>query len=192
MLWGIAILKGPFDRGAVLLLLVVMLFSAMGVAGCAASGTPPPAGAATRSAGRLIGRWAGETNIVVNWTQARTLPVQLDIQSDGSVSGKVGDAQLKEGILGNTHPFGLVFGVPEGPRGKPPGSLAADDHFQVTAKLDGPLIAAEQVRRGGVIVAFSLAQDQTLRGGLTSTGSEFGGKDSMKLSGRTMVLCRQP
>jgi hypothetical protein len=128
----------------------------------------------------------------VNWTQAHTLAVQLDIQADGGVTGKVGDATLKDGVLGSTHPLGLVYGVPESSRGDPPASLEAGDHFQVTARLDGPLIAAEQVSRDGVIIVFHLTPDRTLRGGLTSTGSDFGGKDYMKLSARNMVLRKQP
>jgi len=154
--------------------------------------TAPATLPADQSAVRLIGRWAGSTHIVVNWTQAHTLAVQLDIQADGSVSGKVGDAALKGGVLGKTHPLGLVFGVPESAHGQPPASLAADDQFQVTASLDGPLIAAEQVSRDGVIIVFQLAPDETLHGGLTSTGSEFGGKSYMKLATQHLVLRRQP
>jgi predicted DNA-binding protein (UPF0251 family) len=155
----------------------------------------PPATAPTtlpapQSAVQLIGQWTGSAHIIVNWTQARTLAVQLNIQADGRVSGKVGDASLKGGVLGTTHPFGLVFGVPESSHGQPPNSLAAEDHFQVTAALDGPLIAAEQVSRDGVIIVFDLKQDQTLQGGLTSTGSEFGGKYFMRLATRQMVLRR--
>ena len=118
------------------------------------------------------------------------LPVLLDIQPDGTVTGKVGDAMLQDAVLGKTLPLGLVFSVPEKSRGDLPGSSGRP--FEVTAKLDGPLIAAEQVRRDGVIIVFKQAQDQTLRGGLTSTGWDFGGKDSMKLTARDMILERQP
>lgn len=159
-------------------------------------GAPPATAPATlpttpKSAAGLIGRWTGASHIVVNWTQARTLAVQLEIHADGSVTGTVGDATLKNGVLGTTHPFGLVFGVPESSHGTPPASLGEGDHFQVTANLDGPLIAAEQVNRDGVIIVFSLMRDQDLNGGLASTGTEFGGKDSMKLTAQKLVLQRE-
>lgn len=162
---------------------------AAALAGCIGVG---PNDAATQPADQLVGRWAGSTHIIVNWTQARSLTVQLDIAADGSVSGMVGDATLKNAVLGSTHPLGLVFGVPESSHGVPPHSLEADGGFMVTGYLDGPLIAAENISRDGVIIVFHLVQNQTLRGGLTSTGWLFGGKEHAQLDARSMVLQRRP
>ncbi len=145
---------------------------------------------ATQPDNPLIGSWAGSTQIIVNWTQARSLPVRLCISADGSVSGSVGDAQLKEGVIGPTHFLGLVFGVPESSHGTPPALLRTGDSVQITALLNGPLIAAEQINRDGVIIVFKRSGPDTLRGGLTSTGTDFGGKASMKLASRNMVLFR--
>ena len=139
------------------LLAAITLGILMTSASCASTATAPPLGSTAQSITNLAGHWTGTAHIVVNWTQARILPVHLDIQKT---------------------------------RGDLPGSSGRP--FEVTAKLDGPLIAAEQVRRNGVIIVFKQTQDQTLRGGLTSTGWDLGGKDSMKLTARDMVLQRQP
>ena len=44
-----------------------------------------------------VGHWEGNARIIVIWCQHTNLLVKLDIQADGSVTGTVGDARLKEG-----------------------------------------------------------------------------------------------
>jgi hypothetical protein len=47
----------------------------------------------------MIGTWSGDAQIIVNWTDQPSIHVRLEILADGSVSGKVGDAQLKNGRI---------------------------------------------------------------------------------------------
>ncbi len=47
----------------------------------------------------MTGEFKGSAKIVVNWTKQKQLPVEVAIAEDGSVTGKVGDATLKEGRL---------------------------------------------------------------------------------------------
>lgn len=191
MITNMANWKHLLGRGGIWLAIILPIFALVEAAGCTSrspAAPAAPAAPATQSAAPLVGHWAGSTHIIVNWTQARSLPVQMDIHPNGAVSGRIGDAALKDGVLGTTHFAGLVFGVPESTHGQPPASLGAGDHFQITAHLDGPLLASEQSRRDGVIIIFHLLPDQALHGSLTSTGSDFGGKDSMKLAATNMVL----
>ena len=47
----------------------------------------------------MQGRWAGNARIEVSWCRQTNLPVALDIQPDGTVAGKVGDARLRSGWI---------------------------------------------------------------------------------------------
>jgi hypothetical protein len=57
----------------------------------------PAAGSVVTPA--MAGHWEGNARIVVAWCHQKNLPVSVDIQSDGSVTGTVGDATLTEGRL---------------------------------------------------------------------------------------------
>lgn len=43
------------------------------------------------------GHWTGNARIIVTWCRQTNLSLALDIHSDGTVAGKVGDARLKSG-----------------------------------------------------------------------------------------------
>ena len=130
-----------------------------------------PAGDEHSIAAQLAGHWRGDAKVIVNWVAPQRLAVVLDIAPDGRVSGTVGDARLVDaGFVAN--PLGRKL--------------------RIHGKLEGNLIDAERVRRGGVDILVAPAGDGTLTGGLHSTGTEIGGKGSMKLSASDMVLRREP
>ena len=60
-------------------------------------GSDRQSAAAAQVAPAMAGVWSGDARIVVNWTQARRLPVRVTIQPDGSVTGTIGDAALRDG-----------------------------------------------------------------------------------------------
>ena len=126
----------------------------------------------------LAGRWTGTSGVVVEWAKQKQLPVVLDIAPDGSVTGSVGDANLVNARLAKG-------------RGAVQRSLGWARDFRVHGKLEGDLIATEGVRRDGVDIVFDRADDGTLVGGLTSSGSKVGGKDEMQLAAGKMVLRRE-
>lgn len=47
----------------------------------------------------LAGGWTGEAKVLNSYTDTRQLAVALDIGSDGSVTGKVGDAHITSGRI---------------------------------------------------------------------------------------------
>ena len=47
----------------------------------------------------FIGTWKGEGKIIVTWCEQKQLPFELQIDSDGNVSGKIGDAHIRHGKI---------------------------------------------------------------------------------------------
>jgi hypothetical protein len=45
----------------------------------------------------MVGKWSGTADIFVNWTKARTLPVEIVLTADDRVTGKIGDAVIANG-----------------------------------------------------------------------------------------------
>jgi hypothetical protein len=45
----------------------------------------------------MAGHWEENGRIIVSWCHQTSLPVKVEIQADGSVTGTVGDAKLTEG-----------------------------------------------------------------------------------------------
>jgi hypothetical protein len=151
------------------------------ISGCtestgSAQSTTAPA-PTTQTASSLAGRWTGSANIAVNWTRQKQLPVQLEIAADGSLSGTVGDASLVNAKLSPS-------------RGSLQRSLGWGRDYRIHGQLKGDLIKAETIRRDAVDIVFDQLDENTLVGGLTSSGTDFGGKESMKLAAGNMKLIR--
>jgi hypothetical protein len=133
---------------------------------CAASPfTPPP---------ELVGHWRGEARIIVTWCEQDTLAVDLTIETDGSVQGRVGDATLAEGRL-------------EANRGTIGRSLNLKTDYIVSARLVGAIVAAEGIAREQVLIPVN-HQSGRLVGGLHTSGNHVGGKADMVLSAADLVL----
>ena len=48
----------------------------------------------------MIGQWEGTGKIIVTWCEQDSLPVDIWIDENGIVTGKVGDAEITAGTLG--------------------------------------------------------------------------------------------
>ncbi len=86
-----------------------------------------------------VGTWSGMAKSDVSWTEKDSIKVFVNIDSWGNVSGKIGDAQLKDIALirdGNKY---LTFKYPK---------------YKIEASLDGPLIREENVNRRGATIFF--------------------------------------
>lgn len=126
----------------------------------------------------FAGRWHGSAEIVVNWTTQRTLEVHIVIDSAGRVTGMLGDARIVDGhVQPNRGALARWFGW--------------RSDYIITGTLDGAIIEAEGVVRSGVRIPFNVVADR-LEGGVHTTGSKTGGKESMMLSARGLVLRRAP
>jgi hypothetical protein len=116
----------------------------------------------------MTGQWEGNAQIIVSWTTQRTLPVTLGIQSDGKVSGKVGDATLTNGR----------FKANRGWLGR---NLNIKTDYIITGDLNGPVIAAENIKRKGVMMPLTFATN-AFKGAVHTSGTHVGGKKRMVLS----------
>jgi hypothetical protein len=124
----------------------------------------------------MVGPWQGSARIVVDWCKQQRLPVAIDIKSDGSVSGKIGDATLKNGRLSrNRGPIGRKL------------NLATD--YIIKGDLTGPIVATEGISRSGVSIPFDLTNN-TLVGGVHTSGTKFGEKKDGILSAGFLNLDR--
>jgi hypothetical protein len=119
----------------------------------------------------LAGTWQGTADVGEKWTSQRTLVVELTIDSKrvrGHVSddelrvrGRVGDAELTHATLRAN--AGLVMRT-----------IARKPELIVQGYLKGPVIAAEEVQRGGVTIELD-ERDGQLVGSLHTTGSDASG-----------------
>ena len=75
--------------------------------------------------------WKGTADIVVDWTKARTLPVEIAIAADDRVTGKIGDAMIVNGR----------FRPNRGWLGR---ALHVKTDWMIDGRLEGPIIAAEK------------------------------------------------
>jgi hypothetical protein len=127
---------------------------------------------------RMMGAWEGEAEIFVNWTAARRLAVRLVVAPDGRVTGRIGDARLVKGRLRRN-------------RGSLGRWLHVKTDYIVRGALDGPVIAAEGVRRDGVSIPLDW-NGEVWDAAVHTTGFEFGGKERMILTAGRLVLRRAP
>ena len=121
-----------------------------------------------------VGHWEGNARIIMTWCQQTNLPVKLDIQADGSVTGTVGDARLKEGrFLKNRGWLGRKLNI--------------ETDYIITGNLDGAIVAAEGITRARVMMPFNF-DSGLIKGGVATSGRWFGGKASMVLTARSLKL----
>lgn len=126
----------------------------------------------------MIGHWEGSADIVVAWTKQRQLPVVLDLQADGTVTGRIGDARLVDGHFSRNRGWlGRQL------------NLATD--YIVRGRIEGPVIAAEDITRDTVSLPLWFEPGR-FTGAVHTGGSKFGGKERMILSAFRLQLKKTP
>jgi hypothetical protein len=113
----------------------------------------------------LVGHWEGNGRIIVSWCRQKSLPVKADIQADGSVTGTVGDAVLREGRFQKN-------------RGWLGRKLNIETDYLITGNLDGAIVAAEGITRERVMMPCNF-DGRSIKGSVATSGTLFGGKASM-------------
>lgn len=125
----------------------------------------------------MCGRWKGNADIFVNWTKARTLPVEIVIAADDRVTGKIGDATIVNGrFRPNRGWLGRV--------------LRIKTDWIIDGRLDGPIIAAEKIVRGELMMPLNW-KGSSFEGGIATSGSKLDDRDTMALAAR-VILRRAP
>jgi hypothetical protein len=123
---------------------------------------------------KILGTWEGDANVTSEWVNQKTLHVAISITSDTHVVGTVGDAKLVDGLVER--------GV--GPIAR---ALGLKRFYVVTADLDGPLIAAEGIKRDSVFIELDV-KDSQLIGEIRTNGSKSGGKMVETFTAEGLVL----
>lgn len=124
----------------------------------------------------MTGVWCGSARIVVNWTVQKNLGVRLAIDPSGNVTGQVGDARLVAGRLRTNR--GAIGRI-----------LRIKTDYIVVGGLEGPIIAAEGIKRTGVTMPLSWTGSD-FEGAVHTNGRKFGGKEHMGLTAFHLVLRR--
>ncbi len=126
----------------------------------------------------MIGTWSGDGQIVVNWTDQPSIRVRLVILANGSVSGRVGDADLTNGRITTN-------------RGQVGRFLHIKTDYIVSGQLVGPVIAAEHIQRDAVKLPLNWNRS-AFTGSLHTSGSAYGGADRMMFTAFHLYLSREP
>ena len=137
---------------------------------------PAEARGAGETMADMAGPWAGEADIAVDWTIARALRVRLSLAPDGGATGTIGDAVLRNGRL-------------ERNRTAVGRALHVKTDWIVRGDLEGDVIKAEGIRRHAVTLPLNLVEGH-FEGSVHTSGSHFGGKDTMWLAAPRLRLYR--
>ena len=151
-------------------LIVLALIGCLLVTGACGSEKRPITGA------KFVGSWRGEGRIIVAWCRQKSLSFDLEIDRQGKVRGKIGDARIQDGKFRLNKIFYRLLG---------------NRQYIVNASLNGDLIGFENIGRDSIRI-FLDEEDHTLVGGFHTSGSKFGGKEKMILSGTDIKLTKTP
>ena len=165
------------------LLALVISSSALGF-----SNPSAPAVADARLAS-LTGRWTGTAEIDGTWTETRTLKIELTIDSTQRVRAPAGSPQTLR-VKGRIGDAELLLGELRPNRGAVKRVLRLNSDLIVESWLKGPVIAAEEIRRGAVQIPLNLDNGE-LVGSLATTGSGHAGREQMPITVARLVLRRE-
>jgi hypothetical protein len=122
-----------------------------------------------------IGHWKGRGKIIVNWTKQQWLDINIEIKSDGTVTGQVGDSQLANAVVKLRDWLTRKFNP--------------ESNWMIRGDLSGSIIKDENITREYINLLFDDdVKDNKMKGGFHTSGWHIGDKDTMVMSGTAMVL----
>ncbi|MBT5539891.1 MAG: hypothetical protein HOK29_13255 [Candidatus Marinimicrobia bacterium] len=123
---------------------------------------------------RFSGYWKGEGRIIVAWSEKKTITFDLQIHENGNVTGAVGDAIITQGRIQLNNKILIWLGNKE---------------YIIDADLKHFLNKSEKIKRESIRLFLDFKRP-FLTGGFHSSGSKFGGKEKMVLSGTDIKLTK--
>ncbi|WP_432799842.1 hypothetical protein [Poriferisphaera sp. WC338] len=118
----------------------------------------------------IAGKWTGGAEIRSSWTQQKFLPIALDINRAGKVSGSVGDAVLQNGQFTQIR-----------------SPLIGSSEYSIIGNLSGQVLRLDHITRGNITLRFRKI-DGELHGIAFTSGSQFGGKDTRRIEAGDLKL----
>lgn len=122
----------------------------------------------------FIGAWKGEGKIIVTWCEQKQLAFEFQIDSDGNVSGKIGDAHIRHGKIRLNN---IIY------------RWLGNKKYIIDTKLSNYLIKKEKIKRDSIRIFLDFKKP-FLTGGFHTSGSKFGGKEKMIFSGNSVKLVK--
>jgi hypothetical protein len=122
----------------------------------------------------FVGTWKGDGKVIVAWCEQKQLSFDLKIDMNGNVSGKIGDAQIRHGELRLNNIIYRWLGNKE---------------YIIDAKISNYLVEKEKIQRESIQI-FLDYENSFFKGGFHTSGSKFGGKEKMILSGSSVKLVK--
>jgi hypothetical protein len=124
----------------------------------------------------MAGHWEGNARIIVSWCRQTNLFVAIDVQTNGIVAGKIGDATLVDGHFQSRRSWPWR-------------------HTMVTGKLDGAIVAAEGITRSHLKMICDFSNDSytgqiDTNGSFCVFSSEKTRKEKMALTAMGLKLTR--
>lgn len=120
----------------------------------------------------FAGHWTGEGEIIVSWCEQPTLAYDLTIAPDGTVTGRVGDAEIRNGEFSKRSFIMRWLGNGE---------------YIIRADLEGDLVAAERIGRKSMNL-FLFPKEEFIEASMNTSGPKTGGKEKMFLTTKDVVL----
>lgn len=136
-------------------------------------GLPPLAKASSTVPTYLVGRWAGSMHSVVSFVHKTVWTVDLTIRPDGSVTGRIQDATIRNG-----HVRKLVRGP------------FLDSHYQVVVSLDGDLVSSEGIYRPNFHLYLNVSRRQLTGFGASSGSEMFAGASKERMAQAMKIQMR--
>jgi hypothetical protein len=151
-------------------LLFLSIILAMALAGCSSSGATvsPPSD--------MIGSWAGSGRSMISdeYLSQKDIPIELHVMTNGTVSGKIGEAEFTKASLVKTPWYMVLFGK---------------DKYRVAFDLGGSIVSRENFRRKGGTIYFTKFSQEEIVCSFTSYGSQVK-SDELVLSVKDIFLSR--
>lgn len=116
----------------------------------------------------------GEGRIIVKWCEQKQLSFELQIDSAENVSGKIGDTHIRHGKIRLNNRIYRWIG---------------NRKYIIDAELSGYLVEKEKIERESIRIFIDF-ENPFLIGGFHTSGSMFGGKEKMILSGTNVKLVK--
>jgi hypothetical protein len=117
----------------------------------------------------------GEGRIIVKWCEQKQLSFELQIDSAENVSGKIGDTHIRHGKIRLNNIIYRWLGNKE---------------YFIDAELSNYIIEKEKIERDSIRIFLDFNKP-FLIGGFHTSGSKFGGKEKMILSGSRIKLIKK-
>jgi hypothetical protein len=131
-------------------------------------------GCRTISQGDFIGTWKGDSKIIVTWCEQKQLSFELKIDMDGNVSGEIGNAHIRHGKIRLNN---IIY------------RRLGNKKYIIDAELSNYLIEKEKIKRESIRIFLDF-EKPFFSGGFHTSGSKFGGKEKMVLSGINIKLIK--